>query len=262
MNAQTLNLMHKIYKEGESDFDSKILILEKLLYLTLDYLENGEATNSLEFEFSDLIFEFLEKIHSKTLEIIDQEISDSDVQLIVKGVDFLWLPLTKKYINKDYKIREVQIKVYNDLICMYRQAGYFNYALKIISLAEKLQEEDDLSNEVLLKNRISTLLNKSVILSELFSHNKAISEIKQAISFLEQFYKIINITKNEKFDDEIKEYYHLKMISHFNLAVEYEYLYKKEEAISFYKITKQLAIDNKNEELKIKCINALKKINK
>ena len=260
MNTQTLNLLHKIYKEGESDMDSKLLILEKLLYLTVDYLETGEATNSLAFEFSDLSFEFLEKIHSKTLEVVDQDISDPEVQLIVKSIDFLWFPLTKKYINKDYKIREIQIKIYNNLICMYRHAGYFNLALKIIALAEKLQEEDDLSNESLLKNRISTLLNKSVILSEVFSHDKAIYEIKQAISLLEQFYKIINITKNENFDEEIKEYNHLKMVSHFNLAVECEYLYKKEEAISFYKISKQLAIENNNEELKIKCINALKKI--
>ena len=262
MNATNLNLIHKVYKEGESDFNSKLLILEKLLYLTIDYMEVGEATNSLEYGFSDLILEFLEKIHAKTLEVVDQDISDPDVQLIVNSVDFLWFPLTKKYIRDDYKIREVQIKIYNNLICVYRQAGYFNLALKVIFLAEKMQEEDDLSNEKLLKNRVSTLLNKSVILSELFSHDKAISEIKKAISLLEQLYKILNITKTDKFEDEMKEYNHLKMVSHFNLAVECEYLYKKEEAISFYTISKQLAIENKNEELKRKCINALKKLTK
>lgn len=264
MNSENLNLLYEILKSiKENKSEKSIYLTERLLYLTLEYFEESSKKDELSYNFSDLSSEFIKTINEQTINYFNKNPHDEKIKLITKSVDFLLNTNVSKYFSEIRKYNELKNLTFNNLSIIYRQIGYFNLALKAVTYVLDIQEKTNIDDINSVKSIISTYLNKSVILSELKQHDKAIITIKKAINFIETYLKFIQLDKdNINSEENFNNYCYLRMVSFFNLAVEYEYSNFKEDSISNYKIAKNLANELKNNDIIEKCNKALKKLSK
>ena len=271
---ENLNLLYKLSQQYPSDDEKRLLLTEKLIALSIDNLKASNATleenpEKLEFKLYDIIIDFIQKINLRVLETYNKSTphTESELSLFAKCIDLINDPFIKKTFEKNIeKLEEMKILAYNNLSCIHRKQGNFQWALKSVSFALKLEKiklnaEPDKIDTV--KNIISTCMNQAVIYSELKSHDNAIKILNTVEKHLEKLENLLKDQESsENHQEDYQSYRYLKMVCLFNLAVENEYIYNQENAKGYYEEALELAKGLKNIDIIKKSENALTKINK
>jgi tetratricopeptide (TPR) repeat protein len=175
--------------------------------------------------------------------------------MLNKAVSLLMLPEIEKHMLDVTQLKKLKILSFNNLSCIYKKKRKFGVALRAISYAVKLEEE-------LLKAQVAqekydivpTYLNKAAIFSEMKKHNEALEIVLKAKTHIEDIEKelIVQIEQTSEESERKrlleKRYYgmYMKMIIFYNMAAEKEHLRMRQEAVEYYKQSKQVAtiIDN------------------
>jgi tetratricopeptide (TPR) repeat protein len=206
----------------------------------------------------ELIVSFAQKVNKLAMENYEQE-SDKEFKehekMLNKAVSLLMLPEIEKHMLDVTQLKKLKILSFNNLSCIYKKKRKFGVALRAISYAVKLEEE-------LLKAQVAqekydivpTYLNKAAIFSEMKKHNEALEIVLKAKTHIEDIEKelIVQIEQTSEESERKrlleKRYYgmYMKMIIFYNMAAEKEHLRMRQEAVEYYKQSKQVAtiIDN------------------
>jgi tetratricopeptide (TPR) repeat protein len=184
----------------------------------------------------------------------DKEFKEHE-KMLNKAVSLLMLPEIEKHMLDVTQLKKLKILSFNNLSCIYKKKRKFGVALRAISYAVKLEEE-------LLKAQVAqekydivpTYLNKAAIFSEMKKHNEALEIVLKAKTHIEDIEKelIVQIEQTSEESERKrlleKRYYgmYMKMIIFYNMAAEKEHLRMRQEAVEYYKQSKQVAtiIDN------------------
>ena len=269
--ADPLNLLNKLslLHKDKNETEKHLLLEEKLLSLTLDYLSSSPSSPNLDFSPESRLIAFAQSINLKILETYNQSASHSEneLRLFCKCLDLLHNPHISLIFEKNLqKLQEIKIMAFNNLSCVHRKRKNFPMAYKAVSHALKLENQQLKSSPKKIEtvqNIISTYLNQAVICSELRKHENSVNLITQALEHLETMDKLLNLEENsQNYQENYQGFLYLKMVASFNMAVENEYLNNQGKAVSFYQETIKFAKEMNNSEILRNSEIALTKLNK
>jgi len=219
------------------DEENYLFLVEKLIYLVLEYLSASSEKPKLPFDPTLETSNFLEKMNRKSVEAFNKGNIEEAGKIITSVVDILnQKDISKLYAN-ELKLYESKILTYNNLSCIYRKLGKLPLSLKVICFAleleEKLAEENYGTSHISI---ISTYLNKSSILSQMNKHDLALEAVNQALDQMREVETNHKIGEGEKVHIQ-----HLRMSAFYNLASELEHLGQPDKAILGYEKAKEYA---------------------
>lgn len=218
------------------DEENYLLLVEKLLYLVLEYLSNN-PTKKLPFDPVVETNSYLEQMNRKSVEAFNTGQTNQAAKHITRVVDLLNQKNIMKIYSSQLKLFESKILTYNNLSCLYRKLGKLSLSHKVISFAldleEKLAAEGYGSSNISI---ISTYLNKSSILSQMGKHDQALEAVKKAFEKMDNAEVKQNLDENEK-----THLQSLRMSAFYNMAMECEHLDRVEKASANYEKAKEYA---------------------
>ena len=235
----------------DKDEDNYLLMVEKLLYLVLEYL-SVNSPQTLSFDYLNEFNRYLEIMNKKSVEAFNKGQIDEASKVIARAVDLLNQKNISQVYTNQLKLFETKILTYNNLSCIYRKLGKFTLAIKVISFAldfeEKLAAEDYGTSKISI---ISTYLNKAAILSQVAKHEEAQQIISQALE------KLTGFNDKDQGQAEKAHIQYLKMSAFYSLAVESEHLDQSDKAISNYESAGEYAKELGRQQVMIKVEKAL-----
>ncbi len=201
----------------QKDEEKYLLMLEKLIYLTMQYL--GKSTKKqLSFDPSEEIITYVEKVNKKAVETFKEGKYQESAKVVSSVVELLNQKEIVKIYENPQKYYESKILAYNNLSCVYNAMKKYGLSAKVISFTLQLEEELAAArygqSELSI---ISTYFNYSAILSQAKQHDKTIPALQKGFTYMEK-------VENRKGLDE-SEVVHLKNLrisGLFMMGKEYE----------------------------------------
>lgn len=223
------------------DETSHLLLVEKLLYLSMEYIAQNNPVPKFIYDDTNI---YLEKMNKKSVELFNNNKVEESSRIIARIVDLLTQRKIDLIIPIPEKISEFKILTYNNLSCVYRKIGKNALSLKVLHYAIDLEEQlvaHNYGNSVM--SIISTFLNKSAILSQMKKYEKSIEAVYKCLEFL--------ALAEEKDNDQeqkinIKQLY---MLAYYNLGVEYDHLIVINKARDNYNTARKLAEELGNQDV-------------
>lgn len=251
-------------ERGEGNSIECILCEEKLIHLAFLVLERQPV--KLGFEVGVEVGRFVQKVNRLAMENIKEE-EGGNAKFILKAVDVVMLPQVAQHLADGPALSKLKILTFNNLACILKKSRHFMMALKAVSFAIDLEEalmrdcKDEDKYDI-----VPTYLNKAAILSEMKKHEKALEEVRKARVFVEKIERDVEVRLRECHDAEAlrrleeKRHYglYMKMLIHYNIAVEKEHQKLISSALSYYQEGRRLAllIDNQFMARKLEAIIA------
>lgn len=239
--------------ERPMDETSHLLLVEKLIYLTMEYKAQNNKKDPANIKIDAFTQYYLDRMNKKSVELFNNKKIEESARIIARIVDLITQKNINLVISIPEKLSEFKILTYNNLSCIYRNIGKLSLALKVLNYAVDLEEklvEKEYGTSYL--SIVSTYLNKSAILSEMKKYEKAIEAVFRSIDFLDRLKKKAELPQDQ--EASVKQLY---MLAYYNLGVEYEHLQVNVKAIDYYMKSKKMAEELGKDETKVKIEKAL-----
>jgi tetratricopeptide (TPR) repeat protein len=154
------------------------------------------------------------------------------------------------------ELTRLRVLTFSNLSYIYRDLNRYAEALKAVNYSIQLEEKlVEIDYSTSLKDIITSLLNRSAILSELNRHDKSVQSVEKALEYIKRLEE-----KSETSDERVQVDY-LYMVSYFNLANEHETLALIDKSIENYTLASQLAQKVGNQDMVTKIRNILVGLN-
>lgn len=208
----------------------------------------------------------MQKVNRLAMESIKEE-EGGNAKFISRAVDVVMLPQVGRHLPDAHALGKLRVLTFNNLACILKKSRHFMMALKAVSFAIELEE--GLMRDFREEDRydiVPTYLNKAAILSEMGKHEKALEEVRRARGCVERIEREVEERLRECHEPEAlkrleeKRHYglYMKMLIHYNIAVEKEHQKLISSALSYYQEGRRLAllIDNQFMARKLEAIIA------
>jgi tetratricopeptide (TPR) repeat protein len=227
-------------KNQEEDY---LLMLEKLIYLTLEFLKSHPSTQ-LNFDPYEEMIIYLETANTKAANAFKEGKYDESAKSVSSVVDLLSQENVHLLYETYQKLYQSKILAYNNLSCVYNALKKYDLSAKVITATLRLEEE--LAAEQYGRAELSiigTYYNYSAILSQSKDHQKALEALEKGFKHLEKLENKKGLSEADK--AQLKD---LRVKGLINMGKEYENLNDKGKATGSYEkalvIAKELKKDN------------------
>jgi len=183
-------------QKGEED--NYLLMLERFIYLTLEYLSKNPKTH-LNFDPSEEMIAYVEKGNKKAVETFKEGKYQESAKIVSSVIDLLSQKNIQLMYENQEKLYESKILAYNNLSCVYNAMKKYDLSAKVISSTLKLEEELAAvhygQSELSI---ISTYFNYSAILSQAKQHDQTIPALEKGFSYMERIESKKNLDETER----------------------------------------------------------------
>jgi len=201
----------------QKDEENYLLMLEKLIYLTIQYLGKNNK-KQLSFEPSEEMITYVEKVNKKAVETFKEGKYQESAKVVASVVELLSQKEIVRVYENPQKLYESKILAYNNLSCVYNAMKKYDLSAKVISSTLQLEEELAAAHYGQSElSIISTYFNYSAILSQAKQHDKTIPALQKGFSYME---KVEN--KKGLDDSEVTHLKNLRISGLFMMGKEYE----------------------------------------
>lgn len=219
LKPEHLNYLRKcvLSLREKGDEDSYILLLEKLLFLTLSFLNKNQKKH-LSFDPCEEMLLYVEKANKKAVDTYKEGKYQESAQVVANIIDLLNQPNINLFFQHRQKLSESKILACNNLSCVYNAQKKFDLSAKVISAA--LQLEEELAKEHYGQSEISiisTYFNYSAILTQAKQHDHAAVALDKGFIYLDKAE-----SKSIWLEPERLHFVNLRLAGLFMSAKEYE----------------------------------------
>ena len=232
------------------DETSYLLLVEKLIYLSMEYKNQNEGRpDDLPEEIYSYVEHYLDRMNNKSVELYNNNKVEEASRIMARIVDLITQKnFSKVIVSNDKekqkwryeKLADAKILAYNNLSCIYRKIGNYPLALKVVNYALNLEEqlvEKDYGNSAL--SIVTTYLNRSAILTNMKKYEKSIESVYKCLDFLRRAEEKNTVLTEDRKRSICTSY----MSAYYNLGVEYEHLDVNTKAHKYYEKAKAFASD-------------------
>ena len=228
IKAEHLEQLYKMLEHLKDNEDDYLLILEKLVYLLVEYLDY-ESASTLSFEPKQVTKEFVELVNKKTVQAFTADKIEEAMDVIGRVAELLKREETKRIYMNQEELDEAKILTLNNICCIHRKMNKYDIAIRVIDLAISLEERLAKMDYGFAKvSIISTYLNKCALCSERNRNKEAAEAALKGLKAIDEAEK-----KRDIGADEQEHLQRLRILCNYHLGVEYEKLNEKSKALSY-----------------------------
>ena len=199
VKAEHLNYLAKSIKSLESkDEKTYLLMLEKLIYLTLEFLKKN-YNSQITFSPSNEMVLYVEKMNKRAVDTFRESNYTESAKIVSSCIDLLSQENMVKVYDNRQKLYESKILAYNNLSCIYNVTKKYDLSAKVISSALQLEEELAAANHGQSElSIISTYFNYSTILSQANRRNETLAALEKGFEYMRKVEARKNLDDSER----------------------------------------------------------------
>ena len=202
VRSEHLNYLRKgVYTlKQKDDQENYLLMLERLIYLILDYLPKN-SPKQLNFDPYEETIIYVEKMSKKAVETFKEGKYQEAAKVVSHVIDLLSQEDIHLLYQNRLKLLESKILAYNNLSCVYNALKKYDLSATVISSAIDIEEElvaESYGHSEM--SVISTYFNYSAILSQAKQFDKTLGALERGFAYIKKAEAKKDLSDSDKFD--------------------------------------------------------------